>query len=149
LHQLLRQRVHARDLGIVLELRGLGDAGDDGGHGGLIEDPTERQVRQTHPGGEPVLDLVGELDALVEGQAREGLADIEGLAVAVVSAVVLRGELGGFAHLARQQTRGERQADDDADIVLLRQREDLADVILPEQVEDHLQRRAAVGAHGE
>src|SRR5882724_884483 len=73
-------------------------------------------------------------------QSREGFADIERRAVAIVSPMIGRGELLRLRHLSCEQSAGERQAHDDADTLLLRFGEDGARGFLPEQVENNLQR---------
>ena len=83
-------------------------------------------------------DLPGGGDADVEGHAGEGLADVEGLAVAVEVPVVVGGERRRLVVLAGQQAAGQRHPGEDADPARAAAGQQLLQGLAPEDVEDHL-----------
>ena len=71
--------------------------------------------------------------------AGEGLADVEGVAVAVVVTVVFFGEGGGEGVFAGEEAGGEGEADDEGDAFLGGEVEKFVDGLLAEDVEDDLE----------
>src|SRR5664280_2708794 len=134
-----RQRLQVGGGGVALHLSRVARTRDDGADAGLVEYPPQCQLggggplgvgghaaRRTHP------DL--------ERHAAEGLPDVEGRALAVVGAVVLRCESGGLVVFAGQEPAGQRHARDDADTSLQGGRQDLVQRLAPEHIEDELDR---------
>src|SRR5690606_5435698 len=103
----------------------LGGAGprDHRGDAVLRGDPGEGDLRRRRGGDETAGDR-GELgsgpDPGLEVDARKRLADVEGGAVAVEAAVVVRGEGRVRGVATREQSAGQRDPGDDADSGLLR-----------------------------
>ena len=88
-------------------------------------------------------EFVGGVDSGGEVDAREGLADVERLAVAIEGAVVVRREGGVAGVAAAQQSGCQGDASDDADARGLRRRQHLIERLEPEGVEDDLHGRRA------
>src|SRR5215216_1240977 len=104
----------------------------------MHQDPAQGKLRQSMALGDKIFQILGSIEAGLEGYAGEGLAPIEGPALAVEVAVVVGGELTVGTHLAGEEAAGERDAGDDADVPLLGEREELLGGLLAEDVEDDL-----------
>ena len=135
------QRRQVARRGVRLRLGGVPRPRNHHADGGKIQAPAECELRHRETGREQRAELFREGDAVLEAEAREGFADVELLAVAVVRAVVRRGERGLRSVLPREQPRGERQADDDRHALLLGLVQDRCDRRLAVDVEDDLQTR--------
>src|SRR5205823_1299734 len=92
---------------------------------------------------------IGELHALLEGQAGEGLTHVELLTVAVKIPVIVGGESGRLGQLATEQSARERQPHEQGHATLLGLGEQRVNRLLPENVEDDLEGRDAVLPHAE
>jgi len=68
------------------------------------------------------LECVRQGDPLGERQTREGLSYVEGLAVAVVIAVIVGGKTGGGSEFSGKQSAGQREAHEEGDLPRLRLR---------------------------
>src|SRR5665647_2079241 len=94
-----RQRLQVSGGGVAPHLRRVARPRDDRADTGLVEDPPQRQL-----GGRGPLGVGGHAARRahpdLERHATEGPPDVEGLALAVVGAVVLRRERGGLVVLA-------------------------------------------------
>ena len=135
---LLAERSEAGGRGVGLGLGGVAGARDDHRDAGLVEDPPQRELRHRHAlGHQRAQPLHGGQTGLVV-DAGEGLADVEGLAVAVEVPVVVFGEPGLGRVPARQEARGQGHARDDADPRLLGGGQHRFERLLPERVEDDL-----------
>ena len=109
----------------------------------MVEDPALGHLRHGESGGHERLERVGEFDGFFIGQAGEGFADVEGLAVAVVVPVIVRRENSVERELAGERPAGERQAHDERDPPIKRGRKQDLGGLLAEEVEDDLQRGEA------
>src|SRR5690606_17907543 len=103
----LRQRGEVGGRGVGACLLGVAGAGNDGGDARLLEDPAQRGLRGGRAGGGERGELGRGLDTGAEVDAGEGLALVEGLAVPVVGAVVVRGEgrVGGVSPRRSEERR--------------------------------------------
>src|SRR5205085_1892104 len=100
--QVVAQAPHLAHRGILPRLLRRAGAGDDGGDRFEVEAPPQGHLGHRHPRRRQRLERVGQLHSLFKPQAREGLADVEPLTVAVVRAMVVGGEVGLARHLSAQ-----------------------------------------------
>ena len=125
------RRIRARLLGRPR----AGDGRRDGiGH----QDPAQCQLGHADVGRDERAELLDEGQAGLVVEARERLAHIEGLAVAVERAVVGLLEGGARRELAGEQAGGQRHAREDAHVTALRGREEMLQRPLSDDVEDDL-----------
>src|SRR5918994_2128054 len=89
LHRLLGEGWHSRSGHIVLDLLGTLRAGDSAGDRRVHQDPAQSQLRQRIPHWHQFLQLLRGPQAGLEVHAGEGLAPVEGLALAVEVAVIV------------------------------------------------------------
>ncbi len=115
-------------------------AGDDRRDGFEAEDPAQRELSQRHALGHELAQLLHDLEPALEVDAGERLAHVESLTVAVEGPVVVCCEACVSTELAGQQTRGERNADDHADVAQAGALEEELGRSLTEDVEDDLHR---------
>jgi hypothetical protein len=101
-HGLVSQRRQVARRAVVVDLRRAFGAGDDTCNRVVHQDPAQRERRHARLGGRQLAQLLDRLQAELEGHARERLPLVPVLAVAVVAAVVVLGELARARHLARQ-----------------------------------------------
>ena len=124
--------------GVALCLLDVARPGDDRADPGLIDDPAQGMGRRRPV--EQRGELLCRLDAGLEVDAGERLADVERLAVPVERAVVVGGERRVLRVATRQQSGRERDPGQDADTGLRGRRQHLLERLLPERVEDDLHR---------
>src|SRR5262245_9973141 len=109
----------------------------------LVEHPAQRRPRGRRAPAGTCCNLARSTNADRERHAREGLADVEGLAIAVVGAVVVGRKGGRLVVAAREQPARQRHAGDDPDSRRPGRAQDGVERLLPEAVEDDLDRRNA------
>src|SRR5690606_18637128 len=131
-----RRQVGGGDIGQGL-LRVL-RAGDDHAHRLVHQDPAQRELRQGRAFRHQRTQLLHRCQADLVGHAGEGLADVEGLAVAVEVAVVAFLEAGIRAELAAEHAAGQRYARDHRHAAALGLGEEQLRRAQAEHVEDDL-----------
>jgi len=113
---LLRSQWLERGRGdVARHLLGVAGAGDDRGHAGLIDHPAQRELGHRCARRYERAQFLHSAQTCFVVNAREGFSLIEGLAMTGETAMVVGGELRIGAHLAGQQTAGQRHTRQDAD----------------------------------
>ena len=119
-HRGLGQRRQIRRPDVFHDLRRAFRAGNGARHRRKLQNPAQRQLRQRRASGNQSFQLFGHTQAGLKIHARKRFAAVKRLAVPIEVTMVILGEPAVARDFARQQSRGQRHAREDADLALLR-----------------------------
>src|SRR5580692_4462387 len=139
-HGAFGERREAGGAAIVGNLFGTFAAGNGAGNGVEHENPTEGELTHGHARGQDGANIFRSFNPGLVVHAGESLADVKRLAVTVEIAVVVCGKLGVATKFSGQQTAGQRNAGQNADLLLFGERKEFFGGALAEAIEDNLHR---------
>src|ERR1700674_300359 len=123
---------------VLTGLLAIFGARDDAGDRIEHQYPAKRQLSRRSTGGHQLSQGFDRLQPSLIGNARKGLAGIEGLTIAIETAMIVGGKLTIAAQLAGEQAARERYPGDDCDVALPCEVEEAFSRTLAKHVEDDL-----------